>query len=297
MASRAARQGRPSNPALSTRDHTLGDANLWSPCLFRSPSSTLLDVGLITIYSAILLAGSLYSTISPAMPSVRMSSEGQNDGPVPSYFARKSNIFNLYFVKIGWAWTTLAFVFFALFHPREGCMRSPFVTKPQVQAILRLAVLTVWWIAVSQWFFGPGLMDRSFRFTGGACEPVSPGTTRSPHSTSLESFTEAECKLAGGRWEGGHDISGHVFLLVMSSAALLQEYWPVWWLRISKGREGFPPTEQQSPGMETPRSEKWKLEESFLVGVVILDLWMLLMTAIYFHTFSEKVSASWYFRR
>ena len=289
MASRAAHRGRQSSPVTSARTDPLDSAARRAPSPPWSTSPTALDVALAIAYPTILLAGSLYSSISPGMSPTRVSSTAQDGVPVPSYFAHKSNIFNLYFVKIGWAWTTLAFLFFALFQSEAGGLRLPAVTKSLLQAVLRLSFLTLWWVVVSQWCFGPGLVDRSFRLTGGACESEPARTGWPLHYDSLKSLTEAECKSAGGRWRGGHDISGHVFLLTMSSAALLQEYWPARCARISERSKRPPPSTSQSPDTATLRSEQWTLEELLLVAVVILDLWMLLMTSIYFHTLLEKV--------
>ncbi|CAI4218081.1 unnamed protein product [Parascedosporium putredinis] len=72
----------------------------------------------------------------------------------PSYFAHKGNVFNRYFVKQGWAWVTASFAFFALTHPALGA------GSRRAQAFARYGVTTLWWILVTQWFFGPALIDR-----------------------------------------------------------------------------------------------------------------------------------------
>ena len=42
-----------------------------------------------------------------------------------------------------------------------------------------------------------------------------------------EFVTSQACKQIGGVWKGGHDISGHVFILVLGSASLMAELLPV----------------------------------------------------------------------
>ena len=157
--------------------------------------------------------------------------------------------------------------------------------------------MTGLWIVTTQWFFGPPLIDRSFRLSGGKCEIVAQGGLR---DEPVEEFvTAAACKLAGGSWAGGHDISGHVFILILGSAFLIFEAWPILeliaargWLALEEkkreevdgsGGDGF------TVGEEGDERE-WGLSMSVISGVVGTALWMLLMTATYFHTWFEKVS-------
>jgi hypothetical protein len=117
--------------------------------------------------------------------------------PPESYFARKDNFVNVYFLKFGWLWTSLAF--FA--HTSQVTnVIGPFV---------RYVVATIWWYLVTQWCFGPPIMDKVciaryelmkvFRGTGGICEIAKE-----------EDFpmivTSAVCRSSGGEWNGGHDL-------------------------------------------------------------------------------------------
>ena len=78
--------------------------------------------------------------------------------------------------------------------------------------------------------------------------------------------TSAACRVAGGKWLGGHDLSGHVFLLAHASAFLWAELEPV----VRGG---------------------WSGVENVVVGATLaVWWWMLLMTGVYFHTAVEKVS-------
>ncbi|POR36317.1 FIT family protein scs3 [Tolypocladium paradoxum] len=116
-----------------------------------------------------------------------------------------------------------------------------------------------------------------------------------------EMLTAVACKAAGGRWKGGHDISGHVFLLVLGTAFLMHEVgWPV--LRWSGGlREErcvvMPDGALKSASVEAetpPGQGDGRLAlgagGKTALAVMGLNLWMLLMTAIYFHTWFEKLT-------
>ena len=104
-----------------------------------------------------------------------------------------------------------------------------------------------------------------------------------------------------GAWRGGHDISGHVFILVVAGAFLGMEMLPALVAgrgvrdeRIIKGREGDLASvdgsevvgAQDENGGWTQRIALW-----LPIGVAGTSWWMLLMTAAYFHTWFEKVSS------
>ena len=117
--------------------------------------------------------------------------------------------------------------------------------------------------------------------------------------------TGAACKLAGGSWKGGHDISGHVFLLVLGSAFLWLEILPVV-MRYAGLREqrlilhedgnvkSAEAEVQMARGKEDREEAEAEAEAGVSVPVIVAGLswWMLLMTAAYFHTWFEKVSDS-----
>ena len=120
-------------------------------------------------------------------------------------------------------------------------------------------------------------------------------------SNTREFFTGAGCKLAGGQWKGGHDISGHVFLLVLGSAFLWMEILPVV-LRYAGLREErlvqMANGKTESAKVEVQGASDVEHEEnenderggvSAPLAVAGLAWWMLLMTAAYFHTWFEKV--------
>ena len=114
-------------------------------------------------------------------------------------------------------------------------------------------------------------------------------------------MTAAACRLSGGQWHGGHDISGHVFLMVLGSAVLLMETVPVVFPSTGAGRadgSAGPVARTAARGADSEKegasggavSALWSPGVVAVLGVVALHWWMLLMTAIFFHTWFEKVS-------
>ncbi|KAI1393822.1 inositol phospholipid synthesis and fat-storage-inducing TM-domain-containing protein [Hypoxylon trugodes] len=265
---------------------------------------TPLETLVLAAYPALLAFGTVFSIISPqALRADDDSYAYSAEHPAPSYFARKDNVFNTFFVKRGWGWITVAFALFVGTHatfsstafPQSGAVK-------RVKAGVRWVAVTAWWIVVTQWCFGPPLIDRGFRFTGGKCEVATKVVVKEGvHADAGDVFTAAACRAVGGRWSGGHDISGHVFLLVLGSFFLIQE---VGWVVYRAGRAGgrdercvvMPDGAVKGAGVEaertgsTPEEKEFGLGGKFAAVVVGLCLWMLLMTAIYFHTWFEKLT-------
>lgn len=121
-------------------------------------------------------------------------------------------------------------------------------------------------------------------------------------SAGRQVLTHAACRVAGGQWKGGHDISGHVFLLILGSALLWMEVLPV--VLRARGLREERRVLMSDGRTATTAVEKLEVEGSvvseketevfvglgtkFAVGVVALSWWMLLMTAAFFHTWFEK---------
>ena len=267
----------------------------------RSPLlPTSLEALLLAVYPSTLILGSLFSLLEPHARAAPYSALSQSHPShlAPSYFAQKRNIFNVFFVKIGWFWTTLAFAMFLFLHPSTGPSGGLVLNRRRVQGLLRWALVTVWWAALTQWFFGPPLIDRGFRYTGGQCELLRSEEGRDSMSDKREFFTATACKLAGGQWKGGHDISGHVFLLVLGSAFLWMEILPAVVgreARMVKRKEGDIITADREAEGQKEREDK-DARRGLSVPLVVAGLswWMLLMTAAYFHTWFQKVCQSSY---
>ncbi|KAK4548578.1 hypothetical protein LTR36_009488 [Oleoguttula mirabilis] len=277
-----------------------------SPPLANSPFlPTTFEAAFLALYPATLLLGSLVSFLNPASRAATYlpHTQAYRVSEAPSYFAKKSNFFNVWFVKIGWLWTTAAFFLFAFSHSSLGPPLQPVLTKRRLQATLRYVFVTTVWIAVTQWFFGPPIIDRSFRWTGGKCDVIfddsmSARAEKADMSELEKAFTHAACKHIGGQWRGGHDISGHVFLLILGSAMLWLELLPAV-LRMDGLREARRivtsdglvrsaaiETSERPGNMDVP--EHLGVGVRVSLGVAGMSWWMLLMTAAYFHTWFEK---------
>lgn len=163
------------------------------------------------------------------------------------FFAQRRNFLNQIFVKAGWAWFSLAFWLSVLARKPRGLAKS----------VVNYVLGTSYWLLFTQWFRGPPLMDRIFTHTGGFCE----------HNSTATHLTSSACRKAGGLWVGGHDPSGHVFILVHTSMLLWTELMP------------------------SIRAKRHSLLE-LAAPCLLMALWatMLFTTALYFHSFTEKVS-------
>lgn len=242
---------------------------------------------LAVIYPVTIIFGGLFSVLSP-------------QGHMQNYFSQKHNVFNLLFVKVGWFWTTAAFIVHLLrirgpthsststaststsSSSSSNSSTNNTTTKLQIKAAIRWGLATLFWVFITQWFFGPPLMDRTFSFTGGLCQPAADGTytSNSNPNSAEEVFTSAACKLAGGNWAGGHDLSGHVFMLTHASMFLWAEIMPR--LLDTSGVV-------QGPKGGNNVAGEWMGVHWFVWSVLGLWWWMLLMTSVYFHTWQEKV--------
>ncbi|KAF8466947.1 inositol phospholipid synthesis and fat-storage-inducing TM-domain-containing protein [Kalaharituber pfeilii] len=182
--------------------------------------------------------------------------------PRESYFSYKRNIFNTLFVKYGWFWTTVVYIYHV----------SRLRRTSHLQAFARWFLATGWWILVTQWCFGPPIMDRMFLLTGGLCEVVNDPSIvdKSQLTTGELLVTSAACKLAKGNWRGGHDLSGHVFMLTHASLFLLSELLPIFY----KG--------------DFIHRQHWATYS--VMGLLFLWWWMLVVTGVYFHTWREKLT-------
>jgi hypothetical protein len=237
--------------------------------------------------------GSLFALLDPSARSAPYNAATQSHfaSTAPSYFAKKSNIFNIFFVKQGWAWITFSYFFFLFTHP------STAASSKRVKGALRWGIVTIWWIFVTQWFFGPAIIDRGFLLTGGQCaleERAAAGETEMDETRQF--ITHVACKLAGGKWQDGHDISGHVFLLVLGSMFLFEEVLHVL-LKSEKARQertvvmhdgAIKSAHIEGDGL-TEAPGQWTVGAKVVLGIGGLSLYMLLMTAAYFHTWFEKV--------
>ncbi|XP_026477936.1 FIT family protein CG10671-like [Ctenocephalides felis] len=216
-----------------------------------------------------------------------------------TYFSRSNNIFNLYFVKIGWLWTLLLTVPFILLTAYTYCCGN----RKQIMKnhLLRLGIATVFWL-----FF-----TKSFNYI-----EVQYGYCK------VKGFlTKSTCLRSGHVWNG-FDISGHTFLLIYSSLILMEEAKAIiGWESIRdhiRNEEHFRAQQQLQVSSNPLRylndNELYTLKTSyskvtpyirllFISMTMLLVLWdvMLVSTMLYFHIMIEKFVAAclailvWYF--
>jgi Inositol phospholipid synthesis and fat-storage-inducing TM len=121
--------------------------------------------------------------------------------PFPkTYFARSDNLFNVYFVKLGWAWTLLFTTPFVFMTSITLCCgdRQKFLRFH----LPRIVIATVFWFVWTKFF-------NYIEFSFGRC--------------SYRGFdSKPSCLKAGHLWNG-FDISGHAFILIHSSLVMIEE--------------------------------------------------------------------------
>uniref|UniRef100_A0A6M2DHI5 Putative inositol phospholipid synthesis protein scs3p n=1 Tax=Xenopsylla cheopis TaxID=163159 RepID=A0A6M2DHI5_XENCH len=216
-----------------------------------------------------------------------------------TYFSRSNNIFNIYFVKIGWLWTLLLTVPFILLTAYTYCCGNrKLILKNH---LLRLGVATAFWL-----FF-----TKSFNYI-----EVQYGYCK------IKGFSTKPSCLRNGHIWNGFDISGHTFLLIYSSLILMEEAKAIiGWegIRDHIRNEEHYRSQQQLQVSSNPlrylnENELYILKTSyskvtpyirilFLAMTMLLVLWdvMLVSTILYFHIMIEKFVAAvlailvWYF--
>lgn len=183
------------------------------------------------------------------------------------------------------------------------------ITSPVSISVLRYLVATAAWLLFANWFFGPPLTERILTATGAVCvlgtdagQPTVENLychSRKPLTSSTHpalfpssSSSSSSSKAFRAMWKGGHDISGHTFIMVLSSLLLLEDIAPYLANLASTsaiGRKLFPPTAGRAQ-LKALNTTPGKVAIGATLALLALWSWMLLNTAIYFHTPQEKIS-------
>ncbi|XP_054287497.1 acyl-coenzyme A diphosphatase FITM2-like [Macrosteles quadrilineatus] len=221
--------------------------------------------------------------------------------PFPkTYFARKDNMFNVYFVKIAWGWTlVLSVPFVVLTSSTYCCGRKDKILKH----LIRLGVATF------NWFFWVHLFAYIESIVG-RC-----------NARGDRFQTKSACLEKGLFWQG-FDISGHTFILIHSSLTLIEEARAIiGWDGIEdmlrneeysrtltiKEVSSNPLRNLNTADLDTLKFnyEKYSpyVRGLFIAMTSITILWdvMLLSTMLYFHSMVEKFISGciailiWYF--
>ncbi|KAI9442755.1 hypothetical protein H4582DRAFT_1308753 [Lactarius indigo] len=196
-------------------------------------------------------------------------------------FASKRSPLNLIFLKWAWAWSTTAF--FALFFPTTSSSQHP---RRILHRLLQWTLATAAWYACATSFFGPGLLARLAAVSGAECGlhlgPASfvpiPASfcdagvpvTRAAHPElfPLVLLLEPEPQLDRPfvpRLRRGHDVSGHVFLLTLAVLFLADQ-------------------------LRQTRKVAHVYARTAVGGLLVLWVFSLWVTSVYFHSPSEKIS-------
>lgn len=221
--------------------------------------------------------------------------------PFPkSYFSRSDNLFNVYFVKIGWFWTLITSVPFLYFTCSTlNCGDKDKVLKFHLP---RIAIATFFWFFWTKLF---NVIENNY----GRC------------NNRLHD-SKSSCLKAGAFWMG-FDLSGHVFILIYSSLVLIEEARPIIGWEYIKEHLRLEEHKRKTPQDNTPSSNPLRnldttelatlkvLYEKYtpiirllFVAITLLQLlWdvMLVCTMLYYHRMIEKVIAgviaicTWYF--
>ncbi|CRK93402.1 CLUMA_CG006938, isoform A [Clunio marinus] len=220
--------------------------------------------------------------------------------PFPkSYFARSDNLFNVYFVKLGWFWTLLFSSPFLYFTNLTLCCGN--FQRFLKHHVPRLLIATIFWYCWTSIF---NVIENAY----GRCNMRGYETKRG-------------CLKAGHFWSG-FDISGHVFILIYSSLVLIEEARPiVGWDNIKEHlrvEDHNRKTQDSSSSLNPLRnlnedeitslkflySKYTPIIKLLFVAITILQLlWdiMLVCTMLYYHRMVEKVAGgiiaicTWYF--
>lgn len=224
---------------------------------------------------------------------------------VYNYYNDKRNFINQFFVKKGWGWTTFVIVVFhainILHNSRLTGKKVPVITR----AVITYIIVTIWWALFTQWCFGLPIMDRIFVLTGGKCTNIQSShlgkfkdqTIFSKIENSISNYetnliNSYTCRGVRGEWTGGHDPSGHVFLMIHSSIYMFFEiapYWSSWHQLVANIRSLITQLKQSANPLNT--ITKLVTQNPHMVVIPLIGLWwfMLLMTNLYFHSIGEKL--------
>jgi Fat storage-inducing transmembrane protein len=291
-----------------------------TPSALRTASPSPTRIAAVAL-AAVVGIGTLYSVLyDTALDTSDPASYWSlpPDGQTP-YFAQRSNIFNVYFVKRAWGWTSVAF--FGMFFTSPTSIQRP------TRRIARWVATTLVWALFAAWFFGPSLFDRINSLSGAQClvrlpgvgqasSPADPETfivvspeycqsrtllTPSSHPAFFAENPDLARALTGTaaivgsplletlklkpKLFRGHDVSGHLFLLTLSVLFLADQLTPS--LKL------FYPSIFSSRASPTVRSAKEQFHIyaiNFSVALIALWLLMCLTTSVYFHTVGEKVT-------
>ncbi|TFY83132.1 hypothetical protein EWM64_g886 [Hericium alpestre] len=197
------------------------------------------------------------------------------------YFASKLNPLNTVFLKRAWGWTSAAFLAHIITSPPE---------THRFRRTVQYIIATAAWLVFTSWFFGPALLERVIAASGGVCVLHLPSGAYLPvpeqlcfdrthiSSASHPQLFPVPLLLVPEIWKGGvprlrrgHDVSGHVFLVTLSILFLTDQ------LRASFASK-------------KPWSPAHRIAVFANGALLVLWLFAIWITSVYFHSPMEKIS-------
>nr|CAG4646342.1 EOG090X07YX [Macrothrix elegans] len=209
--------------------------------------------------------------------------------PIPkSYFSRKDNIFNLYFVKLSWGWTMSSVGLFVYFTSSVYCCGEKMKMRKH---LFRLLIATIMWFLWTKLF--DIIEDRQVIYL------------------KINLTSRKQCINKGYSWNS-FSISGHTFILIYCTLIIMEEAKALMsWetikdhLRIEIHNRTTEQSSQSTPLESLTLKQLETANQSFetltplirilFIGMTILVVvWdvMLMATIIYFHSTPEKFVAS-----
>ncbi|KAL8616280.1 hypothetical protein ACOMHN_056223 [Nucella lapillus] len=196
-----------------------------------------------------------------------------------SYFSDKRNIFNTYFVKLGWGWTLMLVTPYIALTTWVYCFGRWQAVR---RHLMRLAVATL------QWYICTGVFRRIENAVGVCTD------------SSLE---DRDSCLADGKGWLGFDISGHVFLLIHNMLTISEEVKTFKdWRKLGDMLEDeHLPSKRKVSAEEISEAQNYYRDFTPYIKVVFVALaflsvlweFMLLTSVVYrFHTLPQKVAAA-----
>jgi len=207
------------------------------------------------------------------------------------YFSSSSNVFNQYFVKIGWFWTLITTVPFVLMTSFTYCCGQRRLIFSHLARLL---------VATSVWF----IFTKSF-----VLYENSVGRCVGSGGDKIDS--KQSCLSKGLYWKS-FEISGHAFMLIYSGLVLVEEARAyIGWssiqdmIRNEDDNRKLKIDDLSSPFKDLTPKEYGVVKMGyatftryvrvlFVIITFLSILWdiMLISTALYFHTMPEKLIAA-----
>lgn len=217
------------------------------------------------------------------------------------------NVLNQLFVKQAWLWTTIAFFLHSmvayLLHPNIPTASRISLNDPTPFSVLmanirRYLLATLYWYYLTQsTWFGlkyPSISRAILMRTGATCVPSALGSNDAMGQFSSQAGGAGVCTGQRGEyWKGGHDVSGHTFMLVHSTLFLYQLIAPSLPYVFPNWYRPTPHSNDAEVTYEVKQPEAPGLMKVTVYGTIALMAiwwWMLLMTSLFFHSPAEKLS-------